>query len=850
MRGRFERRYKMKYNKIKIFGIGVAVLMILVAITPSIYGTNDEYSYKNLENTSTLEHLNNGNYTLVTISEGNGTVDIEPDESLYEQDSFVHLTAVADFGWNFSHWYIENEDEYDFTYDTSSDQITLIMVCDISIIAYFYKNTSCHTLIINVNGEGSVDKDPSYATYLNGTNVTLTAIGDTGWKFDFWNHDVNDDYPQKIVCMDDDKTIAATFAMIDYSLTINITGEGYVSKNPDKEIYHYGETVELTAYANQGWKFYKWSGNIESSKNPFSITIDDDKSITAHFFEIKNLSVTLDGCNYSGLEPDYENVRYKVEYTIRNPMAKSFIGDIKLELIPENSRIGPFEWYNYNINLTPTETVSFSYDIKIRCSEEEEIDEERYFLQDDIIMLLYDKSEDNGNGDFNICSEGIIYHADDMGIVNCANPQDDEYIPTYPQVVVFDPFGKNLTTEELNSGIYSLGVIKERLGWKLDSALYRAEIRKGVFDVILLASISGVKIVVDIFSFPTMLSVCSDPDLIGTGACAGSILRFLLALDDLKEIIRREYFDDLKEAVNKTINAANTFFDWLHEEHWKDDIICRGTIEGGKPNSETLKAECVDYGGHDSGKADGYGEYDYNFTTTSKEDYNGYRRLHIRVITASGNNHDNSKSSIPILSGAYSGGTITWNVDLGDGSPCCFPAGTKITMADWSYKNIEDIRPSDQVLSYDIVNCEFTSWRVKLLGNPIHPVYEINNGLLSFTKDHPIRVKKIDGTNGWGAVDVNAAKTYTRLQNNILTMEVGDQIYTSDEEWIEITNMEFKSDPVQTHNIMSFSGMKTYFANDILVFEENPPFPVWIENNFYIRGYIEAWIIALLDLIH
>ena len=179
---------------------------------------------------------------------------------------------------------------------------------------------------------------------------------------------------------------------------------------------------------------------------------------------------------------------------------------------------------------------------------------------------------------------------------------------------------------------------------------------------------------------------------------------------------------------------------------------------------------------------------------------------------------------------------------------CCFPAGTRITMADGSYKNIEDIRFGDRVLSYDIKNCRFTSWRVKLLGNPIHPVYEINNGLLSFTKDHPIRVKKPDETTGWGAVDIDAAKSFTRLKNDVLTIEVEDQVFIADEEWIEIAKIEFKPEPVQTYNIMSFSGTKTYFANDVLVFEENPPLSVWRANNFYIRGYIDAWINSLLDV--
>ena len=179
---------------------------------------------------------------------------------------------------------------------------------------------------------------------------------------------------------------------------------------------------------------------------------------------------------------------------------------------------------------------------------------------------------------------------------------------------------------------------------------------------------------------------------------------------------------------------------------------------------------------------------------------------------------------------------------------CCFLAGTKITMADGTYKNIEDIRPGECVKSYNVKTGTFTKWRVKLLGSPVHPVYEINNGLLSFTEDHPIFIKKPDGKTGWGAANVDAAKSFTRLKKDILAIEANDQLYTSDGEWIKITSIEFKSEPVQTYNIMSFSGIKTYFANDILVFEENPPFSVWKANNFYIQAYLEALIEAILNI--
>ena len=155
---------------------------------------------------------------------------------------------------------------------------------------------------------------------------------------------------------------------------------------------------------------------------------------------------------------------------------------------------------------------------------------------------------------------------------------------------------------------------------------------------------------------------------------------------------------------------------------------------------------------------------------------------------------------------------------------CCFPAGTKITMADGSCKNIEDVKVGDRVLSYDLKLGKHTSWMVKMLGNPVHPVYEINDGLISTTVDHPFYIRKSDDTMGWGAIDIKRSEKFITYHGNILQLEVGDQLFTSDGEWIEVTSIMPNVEPVQTYNILSFSGTRTYFANGVLVYEEHPPY--------------------------
>ncbi len=157
---------------------------------------------------------------------------------------------------------------------------------------------------------------------------------------------------------------------------------------------------------------------------------------------------------------------------------------------------------------------------------------------------------------------------------------------------------------------------------------------------------------------------------------------------------------------------------------------------------------------------------------------------------------------------------------------CCFPAHTKITMADGSCKNIEDIKVGDKVLSYDFKCGKYSSWMVKMLGRPVHPVYEINDGLISATVDHPFYIKKSDDIVGWGAINIKRAEKFITYKGDILQLEVGDQLFTSNGEWIEVNSIIPNVEPVQTYNILSFSGTRTYFANGILVYEEHPSYYV------------------------
>jgi len=66
-------------------------------------------------------------------------------------------------------------------------------------------------------------------------------------------------------------------------LTVNVVGNGTVTKNPNKTAYNAGEQVTLTAIPGSGATFVGWSGSATGTTNPLTITMDGNKTITATF---------------------------------------------------------------------------------------------------------------------------------------------------------------------------------------------------------------------------------------------------------------------------------------------------------------------------------------------------------------------------------------------------------------------------------------------------------------------------------------------------------------------------------------------------------------------------------------
>ena len=132
-------------------------------------------------------------------------------------------------------------------------------------------------------GSGSIDNGSG--TYTSGTSVTVTANPESGWSFDRWGGDVSSNDNPLTVTVNSDMNISAYFvedANTSYTLSSSVA-QGSGSIDNGSGTYTSGTSVTVTANPESGWYFDHWGGDVNSTDNPLTLTMDSDISITAHF---------------------------------------------------------------------------------------------------------------------------------------------------------------------------------------------------------------------------------------------------------------------------------------------------------------------------------------------------------------------------------------------------------------------------------------------------------------------------------------------------------------------------------------------------------------------------------------
>lgn len=221
----------------------------------------------------------------LTVSAGNGGRIEQPSgQSVYSspEGTVIDLTAIPDSGYSFYNW-TGNTANVANIYSAIT---SVIMKSDTALIANFVPS---YTLTVDSSTGGTVTPASGVVyTYNSGTIVNISATPAAGYAFRGWTGDLEDvDNPQSpdtFLTLQDNTEITAVFTPIEYSLTVNVSGNGTVS-GMESGFYHYGDVVQLTATPAPGWSFSTWGGDLTGGTNPVSIIMNDDKKITVTFVQ-------------------------------------------------------------------------------------------------------------------------------------------------------------------------------------------------------------------------------------------------------------------------------------------------------------------------------------------------------------------------------------------------------------------------------------------------------------------------------------------------------------------------------------------------------------------------------------
>ncbi len=142
---------------------------------------------------------------------------------------------------------------------------------------------------------GTVSASPAAAEqgYQYGETVLLTATAEPGWSFSNWSGSIAGTDAVSTLTMQGNAHVQATFVRDYYSLTVQLVdaenqplvagGTVTATQAQQQRGYRYGETAQIQAAAEPGWRFQGWSGDLTGTALQQTLTLTRSKVITATF---------------------------------------------------------------------------------------------------------------------------------------------------------------------------------------------------------------------------------------------------------------------------------------------------------------------------------------------------------------------------------------------------------------------------------------------------------------------------------------------------------------------------------------------------------------------------------------
>lgn len=214
--------------------------------------------------------------TLTALTDGGGSVAIEPPAGAYFSNLQAVATATPAPGWKFLQWLGDAAG--------TNPAVGLSMTRNKTVWAVF--GTTLNTAIV---GSGSIVSSPVSPWHPYGCRVRLTAVPATGNYLVFWANagagQTNN--PLNLTVTNANQTATAVFAGLaatqTHALTVIPDGQGQVTLTPPGNRFGINANVKLQAMPDPGQEFLGWTGDANGMENPLVVTMNSNWVIAASF---------------------------------------------------------------------------------------------------------------------------------------------------------------------------------------------------------------------------------------------------------------------------------------------------------------------------------------------------------------------------------------------------------------------------------------------------------------------------------------------------------------------------------------------------------------------------------------
>lgn len=225
-------------------------------LNPRIVEINDNTSL------TAIFEVNKHSIQVVANNEIAGTVE---GFGYYDYNGIAEISAEAYNGYRFIRW---------SDGDTSNPR-SLLVTQDSILIAYFEQ---CQYLVKVLSADTIMGRVSGGGTFTYGQNTFIAAMPNVGYDFVQWND--GETTPTRSILVTDNMTFTAQFAPRRHIVNL-ISVDSVMGSVSGSGTYNYGQNVIITANANRGFSFVKWSDENEESVR--LLTISEDITLIALF---------------------------------------------------------------------------------------------------------------------------------------------------------------------------------------------------------------------------------------------------------------------------------------------------------------------------------------------------------------------------------------------------------------------------------------------------------------------------------------------------------------------------------------------------------------------------------------